>query len=522
MEVFDRRYEAGKRRTWDSRASLGRNQWQNWFALLETDLGISDYLVAYHQHRLDVYKAICTKTSDMSKGIAVANLARHTAQVSLMHQMRPLREQLIYLRWLYLTLLSSPHQKLKTHSHEFQMAVSDMEPLVNKLYQLRGIERLPNYERHYEVTKLISVRPFEELQLASRAPWDLNEDYLDSPHSPGFRMPHRIMTANVALGTFLRDTSLAVQGLHLIHMSRNGLLHGPKQNVYHSLHHHVKDLRASARGIVGFIQRQYLALVKNAIGQKRNIGSWTPIRVHEAEVVSLLRDLDHLNKVMADIFYDHFLPLWSQRLDTMSSAELARHDRVARIYWSARMRSDGKAKSTDLVRTLERLGRELKSGHKSCTRVREFRRTRTNITPNDLRLHMHYQKKAVASMERLEQISPSQRPESARDIRAILGINPLPTSALEVRGVPAAQQTPGARIQRRTQSVLGVETIARKTRRSLRRAQPPLDSQGTMDSHEQPRASRTLLSAKRLESRSHPSKPELCGRTSRVSCAKTV
>ena len=87
----------------------------------------------------------------------------------------------------------------------------------------------------------------------------------------------------------------------------------------------------------------------NAVDQEHVVGSWIPIQVHQAEVASLLKDLDHSNEMVANIFYDEFLPLWSQRLDTMSSAELARNDRVARVYWSARMRSDSLAKLGSVV-----------------------------------------------------------------------------------------------------------------------------------------------------------------------------
>ena len=145
--------------------------------------------------------------------------------------MRPFREQLIFLRRLYLTLVSSPHQQLKTHWLKFQMDFSDMEPLVDRLYQLRRIKMLSNCERHYELTKDFSLRPFEELQSASNALWLLNRDYLRSPNNPRFRMQHRIMTANVALKIFLRETSLAAEDLHLIRMSRNGSMHGLEQNV---------------------------------------------------------------------------------------------------------------------------------------------------------------------------------------------------------------------------------------------------------------------------------------------------
>lgn len=132
--------------------------------------------------------------------------------------------------------------------------------------------------------------------MVSMALWTLNEDYLSSSNSRMFQSRHRIVAANVALKVFQRDTNLAAQDLHLVCMSRNGSMDRPAQNVYNSLYHHVKDLRASTRGIVGLVQHQYLRLVIRSIDQKHLIGSRRPA------VVSILRDLGHLNDMMARIF----------------------------------------------------------------------------------------------------------------------------------------------------------------------------------------------------------------------------
>lgn len=152
--------------------------------------------------------------------------------------------------------MSAPHQKLETHWPEFRIAHVEMEVLVDNLYRRRRIERLSNHERHYELTKRISVRNVEKLQMVSRALWSVNQGYLESLNSRMYRIRNQIVAANLALKIFLRDTGLAAQDLHLIRMSRNGSTDTSAQNVYNILHHHVKDLRASTRSILGVVQRQ--------------------------------------------------------------------------------------------------------------------------------------------------------------------------------------------------------------------------------------------------------------------------
>lgn len=164
LEVVAGRHEAEKQRQWDLRESLNRDKWQNSSALWDNELSRFDSIVAYHQHRLDVCKAICMKTLDMTQGTVVNQLPQLTAQVSPMQQMRPFPEQVAFLRWLYFTLVSSPYQKLRMHWPEFQIAHNDMESVVDILYRWRKIAQLSHHERHYGVTKTKSVRPVEELR----------------------------------------------------------------------------------------------------------------------------------------------------------------------------------------------------------------------------------------------------------------------------------------------------------------------------------------------------------------------
>jgi hypothetical protein len=128
---------------------------------------------------------------------------------------------------------------------------------------------------------------------------------------------------------------------------------------------------------------------------------------------------------------------------------------------------------------------------------------------------LHYQRKAVEAMEMLGQISPSHRPKSAQIIRAILGKDKVPTSELRAQRVLAALQPRGLRLERQIQSTLEDKTIARKTRRPLRQAQSPLEFPSARDNYEQPRPSRTFLSAKRPESKAHLSVSKSPGRTAR-------
>lgn len=91
----------------------------------------------------------------------------------------------------------------------------------------------------------------------------------------------------------------------------------------------------------------------------------------------------------------------------------------------------------------------------------------------------------------------------------------MPTSELRAQRVLAALQPRGLRLERQVQSTLEDKTIARKTRRPLRQAQSPLKSPSAKNNYEQPRTSRTFLSARRPESKAHLSVSKSPGRTAR-------
>ena len=112
----------------------------------------------------------------------------------------------------------------------------------------------------------------------------------------------------------------------LIELRKQARSHGPQQNIYNALHHHFKSFRGE--------QTNVIAHSKTTISKLHRRNLWYRGRRSRKPFEALARlELDL--HVIVRIYYDSVMPLLSTRIQTMSSCELARQDRIAQKYWLA-------------------------------------------------------------------------------------------------------------------------------------------------------------------------------------------
>jgi hypothetical protein len=422
-EALEALYAKDQKLRRDSRQKkkwFSRNQWGHADLSLDFDLLVSDTVLFSKQQRGLLFQAACDRKTGIQKSIASYRSRSHTAQLAVGIRMRPFHRQVIFLSWLRQLLQYSPHQSLQHFSSRFELLFLEMRFLADDLERVQVYNNSPNsYEKHHEIAKYNASRVCHQLLSASHILFVLTIHGVNSPSSdPRIR---EISTKTVRHSvSFDRCLKVISQDLIAVELRRHGSKAGHQQNVFTSLHHHIKHFLNSSNAAMNTVYRMYTNLCYAAAMQRKSMYKSASALAHSQPFELILLAAESTTKAMNRLYYDEFLPYWSWHIDFMSPSELKRYNEIAQHHWLQQLRTGSAIQSREA---------ELHLLHNHIARARGVTRSTTsNRWTSAKTRHMNsrdkeHHRKALEAIKRLEQLHPSRVPDVTHTLETVLGLN---------------------------------------------------------------------------------------------------
>ncbi|KAH6625633.1 hypothetical protein C7974DRAFT_377122 [Boeremia exigua] len=404
----------------DLYAYLRNDPWNNSHNLFTHNMSIDHTTLFYLEQRRLLSAVAYKQAQGVARHIALHALREDMSTVSVLKYMLPFRHQVHFLSWMHGTLENCPYPKLQRLSSSFDILATETQTIVTGLQRTRVLATLgDDQERCHEIAKNRFTRSYTDLLVSCESLTDAMDHYLENHTTPskGYRssyLPRVLKNALSVMPDFIHCIHDAKDASTVIGMRRRGSTSHPQQNIFDILHHHIYLVLVNTRRTVAEVQRRYRALFKKNSRSSAIYGL-------ENVLVQRMHDVGYINKALADIAHRDFTPLWIAHIETMSSEELERQNRVAQRHWVKQWTSI-MARTSVVVKGLDDAARAIRGAH--CLHVEAPRYedgNSTHIQWSDFGRQHQY--RAIKEMQLLEERFPSQSPKSEQALQELVGVD---------------------------------------------------------------------------------------------------
>ena len=340
------------------------------------------------QQRVGILEVAYEMSEGAGKLTKLLRVKESLSGLSANEYLYPFQQFFAYQNYLTQLLWLIPLRSVQQFAFSYATLRGEVSPLLRHLMYTQEVIHSPSgYMRRHALAKYRSIAVTQAIRASAASLLE---------HCDLSTLPRNTRTAvkdyKLTLGECKTTYDRAGQILFLVELRKQARSYGPQQNIYNTLHHHFKFVRRKQEHVILQFWRE-----KNCLhfSQYRN----------KMFIFSVLRRLEDSLSVIMRIYYEDVKPLWSTRIQTMSSCELARQDRIAQKYWLTCSRSNDESASR--MRELQAMGERARYAARGPSKYLAQRLQEDMVRLSEI--HASYQKPAEPCVSLPLDVSPSNR-----------------------------------------------------------------------------------------------------------------
>lgn len=306
------------------------------------------------QQHVGISEAAVEQARGIEKALALTALQRQSARAYELAQMYPFRILLKSQSVLFRFVRKIRIESVSRLGREGLALYERQKELCDDLtrYKRTSFVHMNAFEQRYDDIKRASYGYFHHINVANSILFLQVGEVLASARSTprtvnalALRALRTFVPASQAMRQLIEQSEADV---FQIQLRRQSLHYGERQHTYSALHHAFKLTRSRIEQCFRYTARNFERLVIRAtiFHRETNARKAKPSLLrHKGAFCEALAKARHGLQVMMRSYHEEFLPLWALRVESMSSSELIRQNRIAHSHWLRCLRSDQRHES---------------------------------------------------------------------------------------------------------------------------------------------------------------------------------